>query len=133
MREKEKYNGVRSSERIWLVLQGLSFLVILAYIILYANELDGFGIEAFHSSFYIHLALLAWLIISFVISFKYSLVAGIGYIVWYILLITIGRVEDMNQAILTMMYFGFVLGVPIVILGISLIINREVVRKSKWD
>lgn len=132
MKEKEEYSGVRSSEWVWLILQGLSFIVILAYIILYVNELEGFGKDAFHSSFYIHLALLAWLIFSFVISFKYRVLAGICYIVWYILLITIGRVEDISQSILTMMYFGFILGVPVVILGISLIING-VVKDNEWN
>lgn len=132
MNEAQNQPIKKDSTLMQEILQVLSFLVIIAYLILYINDFNDFGLKAFYSSFYIHILLFLWLIFGLLISSKNVVISGIIFISWYILLITIGKVQDITLPILTMMYFGFVLGIPILILGILFLINGIVI-KSKWD
>ncbi len=133
MNEEQNHPIKRESTLMQEILQVLSFLVIIAYLILYVNEFHDFGFKAFHSSFYIHILMFLWLIFGLLISSKNLVISGIIFISWYILLITIGRVQNITQPILTMMLFGFILGIPILILGVLFLINGTIIKKSKWD
>jgi len=108
MEDKKEYPIKKDSSVLTIILQIISSLVIIAYFVLYLSDIRSFNVGIFYQSFIVQEVLFALLLIGFISSFKSTLAAGFIFIIWYILLITIGRVQNITEPILTMMYFGFV-------------------------
>lgn len=122
----------KDSDIFRIILQILTSVIIIGYIALHILELLSFKKEYFSPTYLIHLLLFFLLIMGFLISFKNTLVTGIIFIIWYILIITIGKAASDEKHILAMMYFGITLGIPFLVLGVCFIVNWFQ-KKSKWD
>ena len=114
------------------ILQILSFLVIPGYIVLYFFDRTDRETISFDFFFYIHIFLMALAFCGLMVSFKNTLVAGIIYLFFCIIVASTVYNRNFDLAYVSIMVLDVIMGVVLLIMGLLFIVNWFQ-KRSKWD